>query len=73
MPIYHFHITNGLKVHDPRGLDLPDAEAAHRYAGQLAQGLRLVIQKLNGGAETFVEVVDESGSTLTRLRVGQSQ
>jgi hypothetical protein len=67
------HITDGLKVHDPRGPDLPDAEAAHRYAGQLAQGLSVVLDKLNGGAETFVEVVDESGTTVTRLRVGQSQ
>jgi hypothetical protein len=34
--------------------------------------LSLVLQQLNGGAETFVEIVDESGTTVTRLKVGQN-
>ncbi len=61
MPVYHFHITDGQKVHDPRGLDLPDEIAALRYAEQLARGFVPVANILNGEVETCVKVVDERG------------
>jgi hypothetical protein len=68
MPIFHFHITDGRKVHDPRGLEPPDENAARRYAEQLAHGLVPVANVLNTG-ETFVEVVDQTGSTIARCAV----
>ena len=40
--IYHFHITDGPKLVDPRGLELSDAQAAIRYAEGLAHSFRPV-------------------------------
>jgi uncharacterized protein DUF6894 len=48
MPIYHFHVTDGRRLLDPRGLDLPDAEAAARYGQQLAEGFASVVSAIDG-------------------------
>jgi hypothetical protein len=69
MPVYHFHLTDGQKVHDPRGLELPDEAAARRYAEGLAHGFVPVVPLLDGAAQMFVEVVDEAGSTVARYAV----
>ena len=67
MPIYHFHITDGRKVFDPRGMELPHEEAARRYAEELAQGFVPLVRR--AGIDTFAEVVDETGITVARLVV----
>ncbi len=69
MPIYHFHLTDGRKVHDPRGLELPDEAAARHYAEGLAHGFVPVASLLSGSAQIFVEIVDEAGSTVARYAV----
>jgi hypothetical protein len=69
MPVYHFHLTNGQKVHDPRGLELPDESAVRHYAEGLAHGFVPVASLLNGSAQMFVEVVDETGSTVVRYAI----
>ena len=55
MPTYHFHITDGRKLFDPRGLELPDAAAARQYGQQLARGFHGMV---------YVEVIDELGKPL---------
>ena len=67
-PLYHFNIPD-LQVHDPHGLELPNAEAARRHAERLAEGIATVARSLNAGTETFVEAVDETGTTVARLMV----
>ena len=69
MPIYHFHISDGHKLHDPRGVDLPSDDVACRYGEQLAQGYAPITRALTGDSKTFVEVVNEAGATLARLLV----
>ena len=69
MPIYHFHLTDGQKLHDPRGLELPNEAAARHYAEGLAHGFVPVASLLNGASQMFVEVVDEAGSTVARYAV----
>jgi hypothetical protein len=62
MPIYHFHLTNGHKLIDPRGLELPTLEAAIRYAQGLARSFGPVSRALNGeSVPTFVDIIDELG------------
>jgi hypothetical protein len=64
MPIYDFHIPD-LNLHTC-GLELPNADAARRHAEQLAEGIATVARSLNASAETFVEAVDETGTTVVR-------
>jgi Domain of unknown function (DUF6894) len=63
--VFHFNITDGRKLFDPRGLELPDAEAARQCAQQLARGFHMVVQP--EGLETYVEVIDEIGTPLGRF------
>ena len=67
MPVYHFHITDGHKVCDPRGIELPNEEAARRYAAELAHSFAPLVR--SAGIDTFVEVVNEIGNTVARLTV----
>jgi Domain of unknown function (DUF6894) len=69
MPTYRFNITDGRKLLDPHGLDLPNEEAALRYADQLAEGYGPVSRALNGENATFIEVTDEHGNTIARSKV----
>jgi hypothetical protein len=66
--MFYFNVVNGLKVNDPRGLELRNVKAARRYAQELAEGFSLVAQSA-GGQEAFVEVVDERGTTVARVKV----
>jgi hypothetical protein len=70
MPLFHFHIAKGEKTIDPKGIELPDAEAAKEHA-ELAGGLTLLsngfgIRHLR---DWYVHVMDERGNTLTRCEV----
>jgi hypothetical protein len=70
MPIYHFHLVDGRKLADPHGLELPDSDAAIRYAEGLAQSFGPVSRALNGeGVETYIDIIDESGDSLARVKV----
>jgi Domain of unknown function (DUF6894) len=69
MPVYHFHITDGHKVFDPRGMELPNEDAARRYAAELAHSFAPLVR--GAGIDTFVEVVNESGTPVARLVVDQ--
>lgn len=70
MPTYRFNITDGRKIFDPHGIELPDDEAARRYAKQLAHGFIALVR--NTGVDTFVEVVTEDGITVARITVEQN-
>ena len=57
---------------DPRGTDLPDAEAAVQHGNQLARGFVHTVRVLNGeGVRStwHVQVTDEDGHTLGRFEV----
>jgi hypothetical protein len=64
MPIYHFHLCDGFRVLDPRGLDLPDAKAAAHYGLKMANSLSETARDLGSGHPLRVHVTDESGKTL---------
>jgi hypothetical protein len=66
MPTYHFHITDGRKLFDPRGLELPDEKAARLYGQQLARGFHSLVEP---EGMVYVEVIDELGKALGRFVV----
>jgi hypothetical protein len=57
MPRYHFHIIDGVKVFDPKGMALPDAHAARQQAKLTA---RTFGRNMRGQGFT-VRVTDETG------------
>jgi hypothetical protein len=69
MPSFGFHIRHGGHSSD-HNIDLPDARAAHKEAtmivGDMARG---VAAQLNETPEWRMEVSDESGKPLFRLRL----
>jgi hypothetical protein len=67
MPVFHFNITDGLRLFNPRGLDLPNVEAARLYAQQLARGFYTAVQP--PGLEVYVEVIDQMGEPIGRFAV----
>jgi hypothetical protein len=72
MPIYHFHLCDGYKLLDPRGVELPHANAAARHGEQLAKGFVAAVRVLNGERHQFrwhVHVTDGGGSTIGRFDV----
>jgi hypothetical protein len=70
MPIYHFHLCDGHRLLDPRGIDLPDAKAAAQHGDDLAKGLVNSAHALSGqGRRSNWHVTDEDGHTLGRFDV----
>jgi hypothetical protein len=69
MPSFGFHIRHG-NHSSHHNVDLPDARAAHKEAtmifGDMARG---VAAQLNETPEWRMDVSDESGKTLFRLRL----
>ena len=64
MPLYYFHMTNGLRAfRDYEGVELPDLRAARRHA--LADA-RDVIERDRSGSEDWslwtFEITDEKGA-----------
>jgi hypothetical protein len=60
MPRYHFHIIDGVNVFDPKGMALPDVQAAREQAKHAARTFRrnLSDKKLK------VRVTDERGQII---------
>ncbi len=71
MPLFHFRIAKGDKVVDPKGIELPDADAARRHAERLAGGLTLLSRGFGVRhlRDWYVQVTDERGNTLARCEV----
>jgi hypothetical protein len=72
MPTYYFHLANGRKLLDPRGIEFPDQEAARRHAERLADGLTAVSREFGGIAHLrnwHIRVTDAQGKTLARCGV----
>jgi hypothetical protein len=56
MPLYHFNLMAGVpRLLDPRGMYLPDDDAARRHAAQ--QGLVQLFQ----GLKWSIEIIAENG------------
>ena len=66
MTRYRFHVCDGAGFcEDPKGIDLPDAEAAYREA--LSQARRLMVEETierRLSFASFIEVEDEAGRHL---------
>jgi hypothetical protein len=72
MPIHHFHLCDGSRLFDPRGVDLPDAKAAAQHGAQLAKRFGNTARALSGSehrSNWHVHVTDEDGHTLGRFGV----
>ena len=72
MPTFYFHLANGRKLLDPRGIDLPDQDAAKRHAERLAGGLTAVSREFGGIShlrDWHVQVTDERGKMLAQCEV----
>lgn len=72
MPVYHFHLCDGHRLLDPRGVDLPDAEAAAHHGDQLAKGFVDAARALSGEGHQsnwHIHVTDEDGHTLGRFDI----
>jgi hypothetical protein len=57
MPRYHFHIVDGVRVFDPKGLALPDEQAAQHHAKLAARNFRRNLER----GDFRVRVTDEQG------------
>ena len=72
MPTFYFHLANGRKLLDPRGIEFPDPEAAKRHGERLAGGLTAVSHQFGGIShlrDWHVQVTDEKGNMLARCEV----
>jgi hypothetical protein len=67
MPRYHFHLSDGRKIFDPQGMELPDDRAALHYGAQLARSSPPLAREL-GATKTdwHIEVTREDGATIGR-------
>jgi len=64
MPRYHFHIVDGVKVFDPKGMALPDVRAAREQAKLAARSFRRSLR-----SESFkIRVTDERGQVVYETR-----
>jgi hypothetical protein len=73
MPRYFFHIHDDIELRDDEGLELPDAEAAHKQA--LAGVRDMMCDQMRKGRLSlrhWVEVEDESGNSVLKLTFGDA-
>jgi hypothetical protein len=57
---YHFNISDGdMLLPDPKGIDLPDNEAALRHAELLARGFKWI--------RWSISVLDENGNMIAKI------
>jgi hypothetical protein len=70
MPRYFFNTVDGRRYPDEDGTDLPDLESAHRKATLvLAELLREQPMEVWESGHLGIEVTDEAGELVARLRV----
>jgi hypothetical protein len=67
MPIFHFDITDGVRLEDPVGLDCSNENDARRTADLIAR--QIAIDMIDGGEDRVVVVVDESGSEIYKVPI----
>jgi hypothetical protein len=59
MPIFHFDISDGVRLEDPVGMDCKNEHDARRTADLIAR--QIAIDVVDGGNDRSVVVVDEAG------------
>jgi hypothetical protein len=64
MPRYHFHIFNGVKIFDSKGMALPDDLAAQLHARIAARNFNRNLT----GQKIKVRVTNEKGQTLYEVQ-----
>jgi hypothetical protein len=69
MPVFHFHVEDGVSEPDEDGADLPDVASARREAARLAGQLLCDEPELvwRSEGEWRLVVTDEGGRTLFTL------
>jgi hypothetical protein len=73
MPRFFFHVFDDFVVRDDEGLELADAEAAHREA--LAGARAMICEQVSKGRITLshhLDVEDEEGRRVLSLTFGEA-
>ena len=60
MPRYHFHLRDGKNFMDPKGVDLPNDEAAKYHGAQMAAQIGRIDPK------GVIHITNEDGQTVAR-------
>jgi hypothetical protein len=69
MPIFHFDISDAVRLEDPVGLDCKNENDAKRTADRIARQIAI---DLDGEREPrTVVVIDEAGSEIYKTPVGE--
>ena len=74
MPRYYFHLHNDLTTTDEEGRELADVGAARRAAEEDAREMAGRSVQCDGrlDLEHYVEVTDERGASVARIRFGDA-
>ena len=67
MPIFHFDISDGVRLEDPVGMDCKNEHDARRTADLIAR--QIAIDVVDGGNDRSVVVVDEAGSEIYTAQI----
>jgi hypothetical protein len=68
MPRFYFHIEDGRKIEDKEGTVLPDVKAARIEAIAMGGTMLRDTASYWDGTEWTMNVVDEAGKTVFRIR-----
>jgi hypothetical protein len=74
MPRYYFHLHNDLATTDEEGRELDDIGAARRAAEEDAREMAARSVQCHGHLDLghYVEVTDEGGNSVVRVRFGEA-
>jgi hypothetical protein len=62
MPIFHFDISDGVRLEDPVGMDCKSEQEARKTADLIAR--QIAIDLADGDRNRSVVVIDEAGSEI---------
>jgi hypothetical protein len=62
MPIFHFDISDGVRLEDPVGMDCKSEQEARKTADLIAR--QIAIDLVDGDRNRSVVVIDETGSEI---------
>jgi hypothetical protein len=67
MPIFHFDISDGVRLEDPVGVDCKNEQEARKTADLIAR--QIAIDLVDGERNRSVVVIDEAGSEIYEVPV----
>jgi hypothetical protein len=63
MPRYHFHLYDGRRFMDPKGVEFADEQAAREHGARLARGFARAFGDVPG---QYIKITNEAGGEVAR-------